>query len=453
MNETMWSTRARHRIAGKRIVVVGIGVDQMRGFIACGADVVGAISVVPRGGPPAVLSENFDVLSLESDTRDILQHVVSAYADALEAAAAEVAAFLDCVDPDRTAFIAGYLPLPHAVLGGRDAWIADSAIARELERKTGMTGALADAVPVIASIPLPPDDPVEWWYDTCAQLGADRLVVQRAGLSGGGTGTYVCATAADVATGLDGFVSPFVEGRACNVMGVVDDAGRTLVFPASRQLIRIDAIGHPLYSGNVTGERWAGDEREPISDEVRAIGATLATHGFFGPFGVDFIVTPDGRRLYHDLNPRMNGVVDSFARLLSEAGGRVPLTPALLCRPRWEPDELELFEADLHEAAAQDPMARLWLTTVVERAMVVAAVPTAGLWHIDLDGPCVEPVDATSPVAGMGNGLAELQPLLPPGMQLASGDRLALGNLYCDPELGDALSELMDPALIDAFLA
>lgn len=280
MTEPAWSRRARKRIEGQRVVVVGIGVDQMRGFVEAGANVVGAVAVLPAGGPAAVFDEAFPVLVLQGTSRDILAHVVGGYAAAIGRAESDVARFLDEVDPDRSAAVAGYLPIPHAVLNGRRPWTADSAISTVLEAKVGAATPLAATVRVIPTIPLPAGTAHDWWPRVCEQFDADRLVVQVAGLSGGGTGTFVCDGPAAVPVGIHGFVSPFVDGLPANVMGVVDDTGATIVLPASRQLLRSDDRGRPLYAGNITGEHWVTDHRNALGDEVRAIGRSLAATGF-----------------------------------------------------------------------------------------------------------------------------------------------------------------------------
>jgi len=465
MTEPAWSARARAKIAGRSLVVVGIGVDQMRGFASAGGHIIGAISVVPSGSPATEHRESFPTLAITSTTRDILEHVVWAYAEAIREAGPQVAEFLDRVDPDCAATVAGYLPVPHVCLGGRAAWIVDSAISLPLERKAGADTPLAGIVPVIPATRLPESPPHDWWDGLCAQLDADRLVVQAAGISGGGTGTYVCASPNEVPTLAQGFVSPYVEGLTANVTGVVDDEGTTMVFPASRQLLRADPQGHPIYAGNVTGERWADEERDAIGDDVRAVGRALAEIGFFGPFGVDFIRRPDGRRLYHDLNPRMNGVVDSLSRLIDRQT-TVPLVPTLLSRPQWRFDEMSTLEQAVHGAAVRSPMARLWLTKTVALPRVIASVPRAGRWWVDPTRVTVSfagentevwDIERLSAKGGEGRGTGtqqtELQPTLLSGLELRHGDRLALGNPYCGPAFADVIGEAIGPALVDAFLA
>lgn len=448
MTEPSWSLGARHRLQGRRLVIVGIGVDQMRGFAEAGGDICGAIEVLPASSPTLEPDEAFEVLLVEGRDRDILDHVVSGYARALSDHAPAVGGFLDGIDPDGSAAVASYLPLPHAALGGREAWAADALVSLPLEEKRGAETPLADVVDVIPTITVPNGPPGEWWRHVCELFDADRLVLQAPGITGGGTGTHVCSGPDEVPDGARGHVAPFVDGIPGNVMGVVDDAAETLVLPATRQLVRHER-GQPLYAGNVTGDSWTVELRSGIEAEVRRLGRRLAELGFFGPFGVDFVLDRNGRRWYHDLNPRMNGVVDSLAPALAELGDVVALTPLLLSRPLWNPDDRRALEDDLHAAAMRNARARLWLTTVTEHGFTVEHPPVGGRYRLERDPlrllPLHDSVDAPS------GSVVELQPLLPPGLELVPGDRLALGNLYCDSAIADDLVPL-GPALIDAAL-
>jgi len=428
------------------VVVIGIGVDQMLGFSAAGARLAGAISVVPAGSPPPTVA-TLPVLSLTARTRDVLVVAVCGFAQTLADHHQEVVTFLDSVDPDRAAVIAGYLPVPRTILEGRRAWVADAAVASRLEDKAGARDALSQAVPVVASERLPSRPDQRWWSDTCARWGTDRLVVQAAGLSGGGSGTTVCDSVSELPTLNGGQVMPFVDGVTANVTGVIDCTGHVAAFPASRQLIRLEN-GRPLYAGNVTGEPWATDQRPAIGAEVRAIGAELAARGYVGPFGADFILTADGRRLYHDLNPRINGVVDNMAYLLDRPG-QVPLVPLLLSEPDWADDEQMEFEQSLHAAAAARPLARLWLTRTARQRALIAVVPPSGAWEIDPSGPTGRYLGG----AALGGTTAILHTTLAPGQTVEAGDRLVLGNLYCEPALAARLANETIPDLVDALLA
>ena len=444
--EPAWSVAARRQIAGRRLVVAGIGTGQLRGFAAAGAEIAGAIAVRPAGSaPPCGGAEPFPVLDVAAGGRDILEVVVRGFSEALLHRGDAVASFLDLVDPAREATVASYLPLPHALLGGRSAWAQDSAVASRLETKEGAARALAKALRVVPSVALPEGPPSQWWDGACERLGSRRLVVQAPGLSAGGTGTWVCDGPAAVPELASGRVMPYLEGPSANVLGVALEGGGTVVLPASRQLVSVAGDGHPLYGGNVTGEEWATRERDAIRSDVAALGEVLATEGFVGPFGVDFLRTPSGR-LYHDLNPRMNGALDNLSFLM-DGDGTVPMVPLLLSRTPWSPGEAAQLEDAAHASARMRPLARLWLTVVLRRPRLVQRVPPAGAWRINPDL-------SVSPVAGSARGadVAVLHPIVQPG-HFRAGDRLVLGDLFCEPGLTEAIGPGGGPDLIDAFLA
>jgi hypothetical protein len=446
VTEPTWSARARERIAGRPFVLVGIGPHQLLGLAAAGGRVVGAVAVLPAGAVSpthANAGAPFPVLTLVAATRDILEVVVKGFAAVLDERAVELRAFLDQVDPGRSATVASYLPMPHGALGGRTAWAQDAAVCAPLEDKAGARATLAAAVRVVGSEPVPAGPPTAWWSDACARFGVTRLVVQAPGLSGGGTGTWVCRSPADVPDIVGATMAPFLDGMPANVSGVVLPTGATLVLPASRQIVRVDAEGRPLYAGNVTGEQWAADDREAIAVEVRAIGSVLAGRGFVGPFGVDFLRTAGGRR-YHDLNPRMNGVTDSLAFLL-DGEATVGVVPLLLSRTPWSATECAALEDAVHAAVQARPLARLWLSTVLTRARTVHRVPAPGAYVVDVATGTV-----TARSAAQGDvETAILRPTLAPA-SFEPGDRLVLGDLFCPPALAASIGDADGMVLIDA---
>lgn len=148
----------------------------------------------------------------------------------------------------------------------------------------------------------------------------------------------------------------------------------------------------------------------------------------------------------------MNGVLDSLVHLMSDSAA-MPLATLMLSRPRWSQADIDEIEDHLHRAAAATPSARLWLTTVVDRPTRVTQPPRPGRYLITVPDAEVSFVGECEPADGHdGRIVGVLQPLLAPDLHLVPGDRLALGNLYCDAEFADDLSAA-GPALIDAFLA
>lgn len=451
--EPAWSRRVRDHVGGRSVVLVAIAPTQMRAFAEAGAHVRGAIAVLPAGGP-AFPAGDPTVLALVGHDHDILAHVVAGYAATIARERAVVEAFLDRVDPRRDAVVASYLPLPHGALGGRNCWTVSSAIAGPLEDKPGARAAFeAAGVDVIESIPRPPGAPSTWWSGVCAELGSPRLVLQADGTHGGGTGTWIVDDPARVPDVPGARIAPYVVGTPINVMGVVTPDGAAVVLPPSVQMLRIDESAHPLYAGNQTGDVVPPTDGR-LEAGVRAIGATLAAEGFVGPFGVDAIVTADGRPRFHDLNPRMNGAVDSLRVLMAERHpDAVPLVAALLSCPPWTDAERVSLEEDIADVASSRPLARLWLTTTVAVPRRIDAPPASGSWRVDPDGPRVEHVGGSS----WGGDLGVLLPTVPPGMELVAGRRLALGDLLCEPELWDALHDAHGDdtchRLVEAFLA
>ena len=97
----------------------------------------------------------------------------------------------------------------------------------------------------------------------------------------------------------------------------------------------------------------------------------------------------------------------------------------------------------------------LWLMRTADRAITVTNPPAPGPWRVGCDGS-VAPSSTARPVGGtwpVGGEVAVLAPLVPPGLEVRPGDRLALGNLYADPALVDAIGVEAIPGLVDAFLA
>jgi len=492
--EPIWSAAVRPLIEGRSVVTIGIGADQLGVFADAGATIVGKVAVVPAGAPtpptpprpptprptppstaPGSSADHAaPLLALHSNERDIVDHVVRGYAKTLDDFRADVRRFLDVVDPAREAAVASYLPVPPTVLEGRDAWAQDAVVAAYLEDKSNGIAVLERAVPIVPGVPLPADAPEAWWSAVTSRFGTDRLVVQADGLWGGGSGTFVCDRPADVPSLASGRVMPFVDGMPGNVGGIVTSDGETVVLPPSRQLVAVDGRGHPQYRGNVTGERWTVDERAAIAAEVRALGRELASAGFVGPFGADFIRTSDDTRRFHEINARLNGVTDSYTRLLDLAPHvsgspmpsvpSVPFVPLALAgwRARWTSAEADALEEALHDAVTATPTARLWLHRRVATPTHVERAPVAGAYRIELGSSRGSPSEwiqavtflggDTSGGATWGGDVAVLQPTLATPMTFVEDDRLVVGDLFCDPALATRLQGSV-PALIDALLA
>jgi hypothetical protein len=463
--QTIWADLAARTVGRRPMVLVGIGVDQMRDFVRLGAQVRGAISLLPAGLPPYEPDEPFPVLTITGATRNIFDFVARDLVDACDRGAAKIGEFLHRVDPGRGATVVSYLPVPSSLLEGREAWAQDSAVCQPLEEK-GRISPVEEALPFVAAevVDLPLTRPR--WDELCRRFSAPRLVLQKVGLSAGGRGTHVADSFAHAAGAFAGEdvgqakVTPYIEGDPCNVMGSVLGGDRVVVFPPSAQLVQFHPSGAPVYGGNEFGARFRSEELDEITSEIRNLGTLLGRRGFVGPFGVDFIRDDRGRRHYHDLNPRMNGAVDNLSLYLAD-GGAEPLRVLLLCRREWSSGEVQDLENQLRSLVREYPMSRYFLTRGVTEPYRVEKVPPAGVWHVSLDGggafePTLTLESERKGFTALSDEECILRPTLGPGAMLERGERLFLGDLYCTPALSRRLRERFGAkthqVLVDALL-
>jgi hypothetical protein len=216
-------------------------------------------------------------------------------------------------------------------------------------------------------------------------------------------------------------------------MGLVTGEGGVLVLPPSRQLVGGDASGCPVYAGNrFEAGDFTAQERGAIAGEVRRCGQMLGQRGFHGPFGLDFLRVDAGTRVYHDLNPRMNGAAMVLAEIVGDPAFALPAV--LLSRPGSE--ALRSLEDALVSAVAGRPRWRWFVADVVAEARTIAAVPPAGLWQIAADGPVARWCGDSGAI---DDEHALLSATLAPGTRLMAGERVVLGDLSCTPALGRAL--------------
>ena len=228
-------------------------------------------------------------------------------------------------------------------------------------------------------------------------------------------------------------VAAFVPGDPCNVMGLVTDDGEVLALPASRQLVAGDASGCPVYAGNrFEAGDFTADERAAIAGEVRRCGRMLARAGFHGPFGLDFLCVDASTRVYHDLNPRMNGAAMLLAEIVGDMAFALPAV--LLSRPRIS--ELPALEGAIAAAVARSPRWRWFVADTVAGARTIEGVPPAGRWQIAAAGPVAR---WCGPDGEIDDEHAVLAVTLPAGLRVAAGERVVLGDLSCTPALGRAL--------------
>ena len=118
-------------------------------------------------------------------------------------------------------------------------------------------------------------------------------------------------------------VAPFLAGGIpVNIGGTVWADGVTVHYP-SVQLIGIPELGRRTfgYCGNDFGAvRSLGPEIvNQLEVETRAVGRWLATKGYRGTFGIDFLIQ-EGRPLFTEVNPRFQGSTHLSSRISAERG-------------------------------------------------------------------------------------------------------------------------------------
>ncbi len=184
--------------------------------------------------------------------------------------------------------------------------------------------------------------PGQWFERTglrYAELSASmgpRLVVQRA-MGGGGEGTVFVASEEEL-IGASRFlgecplwIAPEVRGPSINLNAVAMDR-RVVVGPPNIQLVGLEMLQcRPgMYCGNDYTTAAQLDSRilSDVREQAERIGGWVASLGFRGLFGLDFVVDADSSLAYAvDLNPRWQGSTAVGAQAEARSG-RVPLAAA-----------------------------------------------------------------------------------------------------------------------------
>jgi hypothetical protein len=161
----------------------------------------------------------------------------------------------------------------------------------------------------------------------------ERFVAQRS-LGVSGSGTAIIGSQADYERTAARFgnepvrVAPFVDGPSLVVSGLVLKSGTAVGYP-SVQIVGREECGAPpaSYCGNdfnVISQLPAALIRD-VQEQCRRIGEWMGGLGFYGTFGLDFVVSADQRTAYAtDLNPRWLGST-AFSAQAEQLAGRIPL--------------------------------------------------------------------------------------------------------------------------------
>jgi hypothetical protein len=279
----------------------------------CGAVVAGVVA----GAPPAagLLPPQLPAWVPAPSARPLDRR---AFDDMVRSPGAELADWVEAVDPDGTclaiATIWGEVPevLGRPVHGWRRPQWA------RLEDKTRVERIWADiGVPSPRHAVLTLDDPS--LPERAAMLDGGRGVVlatdSSRGILGGGGGLRWVRHPGEFDAVLAEFaglteavrIAEFVPGIPCSTQALLLDGGVAVFGPAEEVMLRSPGTGAFFYCGTSTWWRAEPSVSREIEGYVREAGRWLGEHaGFRGMFTVDGVITVDGF-LATELNPRAGG--------------------------------------------------------------------------------------------------------------------------------------------------
>jgi hypothetical protein len=165
-------------------------------------------------------------------------------------------------------------------------------------------------------------------------LTMGKRFVAQLSLGVSGSGTAIIGSQADYERATARFrnasvrIAPFIEGPSVVVSGLALKSGTAVGYP-SVQIVGREECGAPpaSYCGNdfnVTSQLPAALVSN-VQEQCRRIGEWMSSLGFYGTFGIDFVVSADRQTAYAtDLNPRWLGST-AFSTQAEQLAGRTPL--------------------------------------------------------------------------------------------------------------------------------
>ena len=170
------------------------------------------------------------------------------------------------------------------------------------------------------------------WQELRHEFGETFVAQLSRGVSG--SGTAVIGSEAEYAAALKRlgddsvWVAPFKPGPSIAINAVAFETGTAVGYPSVQIVGRQECNALP---GSYCGNDYAATAALPrpllneIQEQTERIGEWMASLGFRGIFGLDFVMDEDMHRAYAiDLNPRWLGSTALFAQA-EEAAGRTPL--------------------------------------------------------------------------------------------------------------------------------
>jgi len=230
-------------------------------------------------------------------------------------------------------------------------------------------------------------------------LGPDLVVQLPYGDSG--TTTFFISSEAD----FQSYAGQIVEQPAVKIMkrircrqatieGCVTRYG-TLVGPLMTELIGFAELtpyvggwcGNEVF-GAARSAAFSPDIRQQAQQATIAIGEQIRQEGYWGSFGLDFLIDQDTGALYlGELNPRITGVTP----LTSQAALDQSDMPLLLFHLlEWFGVEYALDVEQLNRRWVDAEQTSSWSQMIIEHtadaAETLTQVPATGFWHMELDG-------------------------------------------------------------------
>lgn len=230
-------------------------------------------------------------------------------------------------------------------------------------------------------------------YPELAGEFGSRFVLQR-DVDAAGRGTRVIATAEELAVAATTFsgeavwVTPYAGPLSFNVNAVATEAGTAVAYPS------VQIVGQPALGGSPSGHcgndftAAARTDRcfvHQIREQTARIGDWLASRGYRGLFGLDYVVEERrGLACAVDLNPRWQGSTSLQAQAESRQG-RLPLAAAELAYrlglldPRTLVSDSDRFFEPLQgsQTFAKAPPGAWWCAQNVFQAGIYSADLTA----------------------------------------------------------------------------
>jgi hypothetical protein len=230
-------------------------------------------------------------------------------------------------------------------------------------------------------------------------LGPDLVVQLPYGDSG--TTTFFISSEAD----FQSYAGQIVEQPAVKIMkrircrqatieGCVTRYG-TLVGPLMTELIGFAELT-PYVGGWCGNEVFGAGASAAFSQDIRrqaqqatiAIGEQIRQEGYWGSFGLDFLIDQDTDALYlGELNPRITGVTPLTSQVALDQSD-MPLV--LFHLLEWFGVEYALDVEQFNRRWVEAEQTMSWSQLIIEHtadaAETLTQVPATGIWHMELDG-------------------------------------------------------------------